>query len=279
MKCRKWIIAALALTLCGCAQAETDLNRALNTKLAQREAEPVPAPYYHKDFYGYYTEPCVGRISASETGNIFKYENCFIIMNLDVPAILRAEGSEQVSVSFSGGNEKASVQGTYLDRSEQEHAYSVRISALGDSYYVFLQSDTMQFYAVCPQYTAASAAAQMLKIARSVEVNIPAVVARYQSSNGIEYAGETIELFDSITPENGSIEELFPDPVVPGDFSQNTENSKENTKESTENTKENAENAKENAENAKESTENAKESTENAKESTESKENTKGENN
>ena len=224
MKCRKLIIAALAVSLCGCAQAETDLNRALNTKLAEREAEPVPAPYYHKDYYAYYTEPCVGRISATQTGNIFMYQNSFIIMNLDVPAILRAEGSEQVSVSFSGGSEKASAHGTFTDRSEQEHPYSVRISELGDSYYVFLQSDTMQFYAVCPQYSAAAIAGEMLKIARTVEVDRAAVTARYQSSNGIEYAGETIELFDSITPENGSIEELFPDPVVPGDFTQNTEN-------------------------------------------------------
>lgn len=222
MKIRNIMLCLVLVLTAGCTAAETDAQSALQRKLAEAESGTVPAPTFHKDYYAYYAEPSVGRISATATGNVFMYDGCFIVMNLDIPSILKEEGTETKTVRFSGGTEAASAEGVFTDSSGAEHPYAVRISMLDDRHYVFLQTDVMQFYAVCDLTAAPTLAAEMLKIARSVTIEKTAIATAFRSSDGIFYAGETIELFDSITPENGSIEELFPDPVVPDDFNQDT---------------------------------------------------------
>lgn len=219
MKKKMFTITALAAMLVsGCAVSEINISAALQRALQEAEEVTVPPASYQKEFYAYYAQPCIGRISATRTGNVFAYEGQFFVMNLDVPTILKEDSSEPVRLSFSGGKEEASAEGTFLDRAGNTHPYQVRISTLGERHFVCLQTDTMQFYGVCGINSAPQMAGEMLKIARSVSIEKNAIAAYFKSSSGIYYEGETIELFDSITPENGSIEELFPDTIVPDDF-------------------------------------------------------------
>ncbi|MBR3365150.1 MAG: hypothetical protein IKG53_09795 [Solobacterium sp.] len=226
MKKRIFMILALAaMSISGCARSEINMHAALERALKEAEEVTVPPASYQKEFYAYYAQPCIGRISATRTGNVFAYEGQFFVMNLDVPTILREDSTELTALAFSGGTEEASASGTFTDRQGNPHPYQVRISTLGERHFVCLQTDTMQFYGVCLINSAPLMAGEMLKIGRSVTIEKNAIAAYFKSSSGIYYTGETIELFDSITPENGSIEELFPDTIEPDDFNKTDKNS------------------------------------------------------
>ena len=209
----------LALSLCGCSSMEAHPDSALQRYLQEAEAVTVPAPVYHKEFYSYYAQPCIGRISAGSTSNVFSLDGHQFVMNLDVPSVLKEEGTEIQTMHFSGETE-TTYEGVFTDRNGGEHVYTVSIGAVGNRHCVYLQTDSMQFYSVSDITAAPQLAGEMLKIARSVEIDRSAIASYFRSSDGIDYIGETIELFDSITPENGSIEELFPDPVASEDFNQ-----------------------------------------------------------
>lgn len=215
-------MAAFLLTflLSSCAMAETDMNAALERSLAEAAGTEIPAANYQKKYYSYYAQPCIGRISATRTGNVFSFEGKMFAMNLNVPAIVREEGSQASVPVLSGGVQEVLYEGTCTGRDGSEMAYRLTVNELGNRHYISLQTDLMQFYAVSDTASVPRLAAEMLRIARSVSVDRAAVTAAFSSSDEIIYAGEAIELFDSITPENGSIEELFPEPVASEEFNQ-----------------------------------------------------------
>ncbi len=214
-------MAAVLLTcsLSGCALADTNMNAALERSLAEAETVSLPAANYHKRYYSYYAQPCIGRISAADTGNVFSYEGKLFVMNLNIPRILSEEGSSAGPV-LSGGSREAYYERVCQNRKGEDMNYSLTVSELGNRHYISMQTDLMQFYAVSDITSVPRLAAEMLRIARSVSVDRTAVTAAFSSSDEIIYAGEAIELFDSITPENGSIEELFPEPVASEEFNQ-----------------------------------------------------------
>lgn len=210
----------LAFLLSSCDMAETDMNAALERSLSEAAETAIPAANYQKKYYSYYAQPCIGRISATMTGNVFSFEGKMFAMNLNVPAIVREEGSGTFMPVLTGGMQEVLYEGTCSGRDGAEMTYRLTVNELGNRHYISLQTDLMQFYAVSDMTSVPRLAAEMLRIARSAAVDRAAVTAAFSSSDEIIYAGEAIELFDSITPENGSIEELFPEPVASEEFNQ-----------------------------------------------------------
>lgn len=215
-----------AVLLSGCASSASLAERMQNNIDAVL-AQNVSQAGHNKTYYSYYIEPSVGRFSGNETGNVFSYEGTKFLMNLNVPSIVNEQTYPD---SDSDGIETISSpmltkDGTYSDSEGVIHEYHLRIYQQNQVYLTLLNTDTVNFYSLSDAWKTVDLAAEMLKIARTVEVKTDAVLAAYTNSQKLDYKTEKIQLYNEIVPESGSITELINDTNTIGNTTGNDENS------------------------------------------------------
>ena len=226
------IILSLGLlaALSGC-DAAVNLNAEAETQIDAVLEQTISSANHHSLYYSYYLEPCVGRLTSERTGDVFDYEGDQFLMNLNISAIIdeRYYTEQTGSTDIDGLTVLYERQGQYSDRLAKAHDYTVRIyTASGSELLVSLNTDEMQFYGFCPKAKAAEMLAEMLKIARSVEVDTDTVLADYSNRTTISNTRKQVELFQYYAPESGVIEELFSSNYIisqeDGSTSSDTEN-------------------------------------------------------
>lgn len=200
------------MLLCGCTAGTGDLQSDLNARMAKVNGESAHRPVYSKDFYSYYVQPDIGRIRSDQVSSVFMKDGTKFVMNLNVPQIV----NDRYYDAQAAGDEvavnavlQAESQGTYLDYTDKEHPFDLRIYQLNDQYYAWLQTDTAEFYSVCGQLQALQMGEEFLRIARTVRVDEKEVVSAYSKQTTISYTRKKLQLFQNIAPESGSVQELF----------------------------------------------------------------------
>lgn len=220
------IAGGMILLLSGCTQVSGDLKTRIVQQIEFVSTQDAGIADRNKAYYSYYIEPSVGRYSSNETGNIFVYHGKKILMNLNVPMIINsrtypnstADGIEDIRDPY------VDCKGTYVDSSEVKQNYHVMVYPQDTGYLILMNTDTVNFYAVCDAMMVSQLTGEMLKIARSVEIHTDKLVAAYTNHKVLKYKTEKIELYDEIVPEEGNIGELFNDTntINDGKVSQST---------------------------------------------------------
>lgn len=215
---RKYIAVLLGAFLLGCGDPSAfDLNEKLNEKVDAAQAlEPMPANHM-KPFYAFYIEPSIGRLESTRTSNTFVLNGNPFTLNLNVPAVInemyyeKAKAEQDILSGYEPVSEKT---GTYIAPDESETAYTIRVYRFDKHYWTQFDTAYFSFYAVSDEYNVPYLAAEMMKIARTMEIEKKSVAAAYSTKENITYESKKIELFEHIAPENGLIEELFIDDNV-----------------------------------------------------------------
>ncbi len=206
----------LCIALCGCAPKQIDVQTKLNEAIASEQALTPHRPSYNKKYYSYYIEPSTGRLDASASSNLFAYGSSRFLMNLNVEAV---QSGQAVSL-HSPQSALASAEGSYIDEAGSEHPFAAAVYEEGGRAVSILHTAYMDFCGIGYLSDAPGLIGQMLKIARTVRVSSEAVAEDFRARDQITYEGTTVQLFDYIAPESGSIEELFMDGQGVGDFSE-----------------------------------------------------------
>lgn len=203
----------LTMILSGCADASGDLpTRVRNAVEIVLDHTPSKANK-NKTYYSYYIEPSVGRYSSDETGNVFTYDGARILMNLNIPVIIN---SETYPDSTDDGTDTIAsplveLKGTYQDSENVQENYRLCIYQDGNEYLTMLSTDTVNLFSLSDKNKTVSIAAEMVKIARSVQVNEETVINVYTNHKKLNYETEKIDLYNEIVPESGNINELIND--------------------------------------------------------------------
>ncbi|MBR2812674.1 MAG: hypothetical protein IKD69_14970 [Solobacterium sp.] len=199
--------------LASCSRAETDPANALHAQITAALTAETGAPNYSKDYYTYYLEPSVGRLSADASSNRFIWNDETFVMNLDVADIVNAKYYVNASQDHDPLNGTAAVareSGKYMNAAGELLDYDAAIYDLDEErYLVFVDAGIIQFSGMITRENAAEAAGVMMKIARGVEVNREAVLTDYAVKETISYDGRDVRLFENAVPENGLLAELF----------------------------------------------------------------------
>lgn len=216
MKHLKYLPALAVIILCsGCTVYHTiDLQKVLSARLVSGMEGDVDEPNRNKPYYSYYIQPSVGQLDSDQTGSLLTYQGNEFLMNLNISAVINNKYYDsENSDSFGLSNDKAaaSVTGTYTDVNNDSHNFIVNIYHADEkeSYITAFRSDTVEFYAVSDPLKAADLAGEMLRIARSVQIDQDEILDHYSNKESINFTGRKIQLFDSIAPESGRVEELF----------------------------------------------------------------------
>ena len=189
---RKITLLLFCLCLCGCS-AQGGLDSRLQAACMQASTLTINVHADNvKDLYSYYAEPGVGRRSSTASSNVFVLDNQEFIMNLNVAEIVNVKLYDQ-------------SESVILPQSEAWISVS-------EGEFTDIQGRT-------------ALAKEMIKIARTAEVDEDAVLKTYSSRTKINYVKENLNLFEDEIPENGRLEEMMPNKPAHtgGDIDQSAE--------------------------------------------------------
>lgn len=209
------LLICMAVMTSGCTVYHTiDLQKILSERLVARMEGDADAPNRNKPYYSYYIQPSVGQLESDQTGSLLTYQGNEFLMNLNISAVINDkyyDSKDSDSFGLNDSSTAASVTGTYTDVNNDSHDFIVNIyhADKEESYITVFRSETVEFYAVSDALKAADLAGEMLRIARSVEINQDEIIDHYSNKESISFTGRKIQLFDSIAPESGRVEELF----------------------------------------------------------------------
>lgn len=218
----------LVIFTSGCIKVEGSLTEITQNKIEAVLQQDVSYANYNKTLYSYYIEPSVGRLEGNETGNIFTYQGNQFLMNLNISSIVNE--SEYPTSTTKGmetiGSTDCYLTGTYTDIENKQRNYELQMKQVGNSYLTLLNTDIVNFYAISDQVMATDLAAMMIKIARTVTVNSDEVIAIYSNNEVLNYETKKVQLFNPITPENGSVNDLINDNQSLGNQGESDDNGK-----------------------------------------------------
>jgi hypothetical protein len=219
MKLKRMILCLAATILCGCTTSVSDLPSVIKANMDTVLQQDAGKANRSKTYYAYYIEPSVGRLSGNQTGNIFLYEGTRILMNLNVSGIVNEENYPN---STADGMDTIpdpliDLEGEYHDASRVTRKYHLFIYQEGNAYLTMLHTSAMTFAAISDPLKAAEIAPEMLKIARTVEVNTDEVITAYTNQKILDFKTEKIDLYNEIVPESGNINELINETNTIGD--------------------------------------------------------------
>lgn len=210
---KRLISILLCMMITGCTKISGSLQSRIEEQIAAAANAPIMPANNRKTFYSYYLDPSLGRISSTDTGNVFSLDGVSFVMNLDVAKIVNEKYYPDQSVDHASpakGETAAFAEGTVYDAYGNELNYQITVSECGAGLYLLNgECGYMHFESVCDQNKAPAIAARMITISRSAEIQPSEVLAVYTRREGIDYTGTPVELFEDKAPENGSIEELL----------------------------------------------------------------------
>ncbi len=213
------LLICMTLMLTGCSAGAS--LKALEADLqALATAEIKMSADNNKSLYRYYSSPDVGRRVSTQTANVFTYRNDEFIMNLDIATIINEEFYDSVDTfRFNVDESMLSISGPYTNTANEEFEFSFQVYDFNESkYLIYMETQYVNFYSYCEYTNIAPMALEMMKIAKTVEVEKETIITLYSSKPTTEYVREQVDLFEETIADNGRIEELLEgNNVIEGD--------------------------------------------------------------
>lgn len=205
------VICFALMSAAGCADAKNTLVQSVQDSLSHVLSQTAAKANHSKEYYSYYIEPSVGRYSSTKTGNVFSYQGTKFAMNLNAAEIINAKYYPEQSSDSSNAVKDAVIElkGIYIDTEQIQRAYHICMYQDGTKMLILLNTDTVSFCGISEQAQAASLAGEMLKIARSVEIDADEIALAYTNHKTLDYKTEKIQLFNEVVPESGTISDLI----------------------------------------------------------------------
>ncbi len=213
---KKYLMLVLSLTLfvfAGCTTSSVS-DTTLSEAIAQANNANLHTTNHQKTYYSYYLSPAIGRIDGDNTSNIFDLNGQRFVVNLNVTEILRSLNSDMIDENqplFQQNQAIFQYEDVYTDLVGNEISYKFEIYEVDNQYLVYFDSDTLEMFSICYDMNLPDMIQNMLYLARSTIVYSDIVSQDFNTQDIITYETKKVELFENLTPENGTIDELLID--------------------------------------------------------------------
>lgn len=217
---KRILVYLIAFCLVGCTQSTQPFEERMKESLNRANHIQAIDGDNRKEFYSYYIEPSIGKISSSPSGNVFIKDGIRFIMNLNVSKIINENhyGDALTVNDVASTNQLLfQIEGQYEDALLNVYDYKCEVYKYDSLTMLLLSTQFMDFYAVGNENELVAIAADMLNIAKTVQVHTDKIVATYSSKEAVQYKKEALNLFEVSVPENGRVDEMIMEKNPVGD--------------------------------------------------------------
>ncbi len=198
--------------LCGCvsiADPAPELDQVFSADMKQ---EKIRRNNY-STYIDYYLPSDTSELEGGKLSDSFTYHNSTFIMDVNISGIINEKyyPSEQFSDEgfFDRNKLQYSRQGTYVDADGESHEYLYRVYRYDEKYLTYFVSRDLIFYGYASEDDLVGLSSRILLMAKGAEVRHNDVVANYSLRDEIDYEKKQINLFETIMPVNGNVNEFM----------------------------------------------------------------------
>ena len=215
MKRKLLSLVVILVVLAGCSDISvTSLNAQLRQAVQKAaEVQLSATNNIQKNLYTFYLPPHIGRVQSTETASILRVSNINILMNLDVIDVIADTYYESENVFkklVAQTQSQVSFEGTLTSVQQKPITYKVTVIDLGNREVLLtLEGGYFILTAIAPVSDTATILEDMVLLVRSAIVDKKQVLVDYSTRESIDYQQETINLFEQIAPESGSVLDMI----------------------------------------------------------------------
>lgn len=207
MKKRRLVPLLLAAALsAGCAAA--DPSSLLEEEIAAGTRRQILSANHSTRYISYYLQPSFGIMEQEDTCTVFNISGMKLYMNIRAEKVIQDAYYSDVSEELPDGA-AYTASGTYSDVNEEAYSYEAAVYESGSTSVLFLRTEYADFLAQGRADEVCALAEEAICIARSLSVDTAAITDAYSLREEITYSTDTLELFETLVPEEGSIEEIL----------------------------------------------------------------------
>lgn len=208
---KKIVLLLLSLVLVGCAQVN-DINVQLDDVFADENATNVRANNY-TEYIEYYMPSDVNELDANKTSYVFYVDDCKFIMNINVSHIINSEyyGEEQLIDEGYYDNDKLIYEhnGSFKNLNDEDINYFFKAYQYEDKYLLYLLTSEVELHGYSYANNIGLITRKMFMMAKANNVKNDIVINNFSNKDIIDYQKSTVNLFDSIFPVDGRIDDLM----------------------------------------------------------------------
>ncbi len=211
---KKIIIVLLCLMMYGCAR-KTPVQQKLDEVFAEDTAEKFFRRNNYSEYIDYYVPSDLFETRVDTLSSTYEYNNARMVMNINVSGIISAKYYPETVFKDEGFFDQGRLvyehDGEYLGYNNEHNAYRYLVYEYEDRYLANFISRDLIFYGYCDSYDLAGMSAKILQMVKSADVKSDDVVINYSSKDVIDFEKKQVNLFETIMPVNGNINEFLVD--------------------------------------------------------------------
>lgn len=209
---KKLILLVLLLVLCGCSAENVDIKNGLD-KLCSKDMESVNYyPNNYTDLMEYYIPSDLQEIDANDYSVQLRYNDSLLVMNVNIAGVITNkyyESTKKNESLFDANKLYYQKNGTYIDSDSRSFIYNLNIYSYENIYLVEFSSKNIKIYGYSNARDLVPMCSRMFVLVKGALVREDTIIANYSSKEVIDYQKKQIDLFESILPVNGRIDELL----------------------------------------------------------------------
>ncbi|MBO4919372.1 MAG: hypothetical protein J5365_04370 [Erysipelotrichaceae bacterium] len=209
---RKLLLILLCIMFCSCARHE-DLRQELDKVFTETGYTGKIRHNNFTRYVDYYLPSDIGEETADRLSSVLIYNRSRIIMDVNISGIINDRYYEDLPRAEEGFFDDSRLfytkEGTYKDYEGNDKEYIFRIYEYDEDYLLHFLTKDLIFYAYGEEKDLIPVTSRIYLIARGAEVRSSAVLADFSTIDVIDYHKKQVNLFETIMPVNGSINDFM----------------------------------------------------------------------
>ena len=209
---RKILLFLLCLILCACTVSKGNVSALDDVFLSESEVITVRHNNY-TDYVDYYLPADTSELSSRELSHVFQYNHSRIIMDVNISGIINRRYYPDMKLSeegfFDGDKLVYSRNSVFLSNSNRNEEFLFRVYDYDREYLICLITRELILYGYADAEDLIPLSSRMLLMARSASVRSEGIISAYSSKEVIDYEKQQVDLFETIMPVNGQINDFL----------------------------------------------------------------------
>lgn len=211
---KKVFIIFLLLVLCGCSSSQ-DIKDKLDVVFKADQDEVTFRKNNYSEYIDYYLPSDIFEVDADLLSSTYSYNDAKLVVNINVSGIIASKYYPDVYLVDEGFFDNSKLvyrkDGFFLNDSEEQREYKYRVYNVDDTYLTYLICDNLIMYGYCSEKDLAGLSSRMLLMAKAADVKENDIASMYSTKDTIDFEKKPVNLFETILPVNGNINDFLVD--------------------------------------------------------------------
>ena len=200
------------MILCGCMD-QSDLESKLPDAFAAESDVMAIRRNNYTDYIDYYLPSDMQEFDCNEISHVFVYNKSKLIMDINISGIINAKYYSDIIVNDEGFFDPDKLyfaqESSFMKADETEHPYLCKIYSYEEGYLLYFVCEDAIFYGYVNGEDLLPLCSRVLLIAKSLKVDNEDIIADFSFKDVIDYQKKPVNLFETIMPVNGNINEFL----------------------------------------------------------------------